>query len=363
MIKMNKVCDKSKCNACFLCVEKCPKKAITVNESLFGYEPIIDFSLCIECGICLKTCPSLNMPDFKKQLSCFQGWSVMKEIRERSASGGVAYEIAKSFIEKGGVVFCCRFKNSELLFERIDDVSILSLTQGSKYVKSSIRDVYKEIVENLKTHKVLFIGLPCQVDAIKRYCRESFCEKLFTVDLVCHGTPSLTFLKKYKKEKNYTGNSVVFRRKTCFGTNIDESKYASRIADSYTLAFLEGLSYTDNCYRCKYARTDRISDITLGDAWTSSIKGEKQKGISLILVQTEKGKTMIDLPNIKTAEIDFDLEIARNHQLSKPSRMPRSRNRFIKLNDSFTIDQAVKKVLPIKTFKQFIKKLLRKKKN
>ena len=66
---------------------------------------------------------------------------------------------------------------------------------GSKYVKSNPEGVYKKILQKLKLgRKVLFIGLPCQVSAVRHYTRII---KLYTADLICHGTPSPQILDSF----------------------------------------------------------------------------------------------------------------------------------------------------------------------
>lgn len=37
--------------------------------------------------------------------------------------------------------------------------------------------------------------------------------------------------------------------------------------DKYTLAFLNSINYTENCYNCQYAKIERVSDLTIGDSW------------------------------------------------------------------------------------------------
>lgn len=49
-----------RCKECGLCVNNCPKKAISFSEHInsFGYHPVmIDDDKCIGCGICYTTCP------------------------------------------------------------------------------------------------------------------------------------------------------------------------------------------------------------------------------------------------------------------------------------------------------------------
>jgi 2-oxoglutarate ferredoxin oxidoreductase subunit delta len=49
-----------RCKECGLCVENCPKKAISFQKEInkSGYRTAkIDDQLCIACGICYITCP------------------------------------------------------------------------------------------------------------------------------------------------------------------------------------------------------------------------------------------------------------------------------------------------------------------
>ena len=72
---------------------------------------------------------------------------------------------------------------------------------GSKYVKSNPKNIYSKIHERLKQgDRVLFIGLPCQVAALNNYIKDK--KNLYTVDLICHGSPSPIILEKYLAE-NY----------------------------------------------------------------------------------------------------------------------------------------------------------------
>ena len=47
--------------------------------------------------------------------------------------------------------------------------------QGSKYVQSNLKNVFKLLLEDLKNNKeVLFIGTPCQVNGLKMYLRKDY---------------------------------------------------------------------------------------------------------------------------------------------------------------------------------------------
>ena len=57
---------------------------------------------------------------------------------------------------------------------------------------------------------MVFIGLPCQVAAVKKYAemKKVNTDDLFTVDLICHGIPSDLYLKEHVQN-------------ICKGENID----------------------------------------------------------------------------------------------------------------------------------------------
>ena len=91
------------------------------------------------------------------------------------------------------------------------------------------------------------------------------------------------------------------------------------------------MDYTDNCYSCKYARLERVSDISIGDSWGSDIKEEEKKGISLILCQTEKGIDLLEQSKMTLEAVDLERAVASNHQLKHPSKPAIKRDKFITL--------------------------------
>ena len=80
----------------------------------------------------------------------------------------------------------------------------------------------------------------------------------------------------------------------------------------YILGFLEGLFYRENCYQCKYARPERVSDITLGDYSDSEEKFSKMQnarnGLSKIIVNSQKGMVLLKKSEstLSLSSIHFD---------------------------------------------------------
>lgn len=72
---------------------------------------------------------------------------------------------------------------------------------NSKYVESSLGDITKKIDKMLSDNKkVLFVGVPCQVAAVKNYINDNKkMNNLLTVDLICHGFAPMNYFKQHLK--------------------------------------------------------------------------------------------------------------------------------------------------------------------
>lgn len=329
---MKTVCEINKCNGCMACVSVCNKNCIKIIDSMENMNCIIDEKLCVNCNKCRSVCPNNKKNKKYRPLEWKQGWTTFNT-RSLSSSVGVALAIISSFIQNGGYVASCLFKDGEFIFELTNDLEMSKKFAGSKYVKSNPNGIYLKIKERLKTDKVLFIGLPCQVAAVNNYIKDK--KNLYTIDLICHGTPSVKLLEKYIDEIGYDINSlndIKFREKNNFGLVINGKKVLREgVIDHYLCSFLESINYTDNCYYCQFATFERVSDITLGDSWGTEYKEQQKKGISLILTQTKKGKEIQEAAGLELKDIDIDKAISNNHQLSRPSELTAKRKKFFYL--------------------------------
>ena len=208
-----------KCTGCFACANVCPVNAIVMKKNSEGFlYPEIDKNVCIDCGKCIKICPvDKNFKyDFLPQ-SCYS-YQGEDEIRKKSSSGGVFYLLAKSVLEKAGVVFGAYFDPEEMIVKHgsTDEVSLERLMR-SKYVQSEMADCYRRAEAELKKERyVLFCGTPCQIYGLKGYLHKEY-DKLVTVDFVCHGVPSTGFfqdmVKSISSKKGTKCLDVTFREK------------------------------------------------------------------------------------------------------------------------------------------------------
>lgn len=329
---MKTVCAKDMCAGCMACINMCKKSAITIVDDYKTYNAVIDEVKCVNCGLCEKICPNVKCVEQVNPIFWKEGWALNPEIRSNASSGGIASSIIYSFIKNGGYVASCMLNKGEFVFELTNSTQRAEQFVGSKYVKSNPKTIYIDIERKLQEgKKVLFVGLPCQVAALKNFSRNQ--DNLYTVDLICHGSPSPELLKMYLKEKSVDIEELEglnFREKTSFGLrSVGKNNGFPRIVDMYTYAFLKSIDYTENCYSCRYASQSRVSDISLGDSWGSELsEEEKKKGISLVLCQTKKGEELLKKSNVELFDADITRAIQLNHQLEYPSRIPSSRMFF-----------------------------------
>lgn len=362
---MKTVCKQNSCCGCGACVQICNKQAINLVDSMETLNAVICEDNCIDCGACIKVCPVNNKLQMKTPIQWVQGWAKDNNIRKNSASGGFATAISKKFIENGGYVCCCVQKNGDFIYKIIDNLNDLCSIAGSKYVKSNTLNTYKEIKTILRNEKkVLFIGLPCHVAGLLNYIDVSLHGNLYTVDLICHGTPSIKLLCKRLEEKHYEINQVgkiQFRINNKFRVYCDEKSLSNpALLDSYLFTFLRGMNYTYNCYECLYAGSKRISDITIGDSWGSSLGDNEMKdGISLALCQTEKGKSLIEQADLYLFPVEIENAINNNAQLKHPMKLSSKRKKFFKyINNDTTYSAAAYRADIIVGIRQLIKYIL-----
>ena len=103
-----------------VCVDICPRRAISVVDDMEHMNAIIDLSLCINCNACHKICQNNNPPILKKPKKWLQGWGD-EQTRSTSSSGGFGQEVMRAVLRSGGSVAACKFESGEFKFELFDD--------------------------------------------------------------------------------------------------------------------------------------------------------------------------------------------------------------------------------------------------
>lgn len=347
------ICDGNKCTGCAACMNICPKDCITMDfNERFELVPKIDEQKCIKCGACQRICPSNNEVEQHLPMQCYACYA--PEERSTSSSGGIAAELAKQFVQEGGCVCGAVYENGTVHHSIIDDEKDLPKLKGSKYVQSYINDCHKRIKEEVKRRKVLFVGTPCQVAAVRKVVGDD--KNLYCVDLICHGGTSHKYLDEIISFEK--AGELSFRKNGDYAVRVDDQvvKYSSE----YISAFMCCMSCRECCYSCIYAKNTRIGDITLGDFWGIKNFPEASKGVSVLLANTEKGKELFD--SIKGGlyyeERKLEEALPENPQLSRPSIPHKHREIFLKAVGKVGFVKAVHKSMKKEMFKQRIKKIV-----
>lgn len=362
---MDKICDKDICTGCGLCASICPKnsiKMVTIGKLGHLY-PQIDQEKCVDCGLCKKKCPSLNTPIQTAPITAYAAIAKDNEEYHSSTSGGAASVFSRYIIEKGGVVYGCAVVEDDDVVDirhiRVDMIDELYRLKGSKYVQSRITEIIPLLKEDIKNGKeVLFVGTPCQCAAIKNLYNKTP-DNLYLVDLICHGVPSLSLLKRHIRNvlPNKQINKLSFREGNEYKLSLNvntESAYCKsmltdRFSDFYYDTFIDGVTFRESCYTCRYAKPYRCSDITIGDFWGLNKDAvqdfpEHSKGTSVLLPITDKGVDLIDATKTKLYIIEriVDEAVKGNHQLQHPINKGWRTKMFRYLAKSLRLETAYK---------------------
>ena len=361
---MIRITDNKDCCGCHACASVCARHSITMHEDNEGFlYPVVDASTCTDCGLCEKVCPVINQDEPRKPLKVYAAKNRDEEIRRQSSSGGIFTPLAEAVIREGGVVFGAKFdKDWNVVHAWTDTIEGITDFRGSKYVQSTIGDTYREAREFLRQgRKVLFSGTPCQIAGLRKFLRKEY-GNLLAVDVVCHGVPSPLVWRKYLEEtrenlraerdagKNTVSSSlndlpvitgISFRDKTHgwkkFGFRLRYA--ASKAAENsvsvpandsertllqpfpdnvFMKGFLKNLYLRPSCYACASRSGKSGSDISIADFWGVQNyypEFDDDKGIGLVLVNTDKGRKAYEQTNADSMESTYEQGLSQNQCL------------------------------------------------
>lgn len=352
---MNLAIDKSKCCACTACKNICPKQAIEMilDEKGFLY-PKIDENKCIKCGLCEKVCfYNTGYKTLDDHLNKIETYAVKHKdfnTRINSRSGGIFTALSDYILNNNGVVYGVGYKeNFVVCYKRAESKEERNGFRGSKYVQSELNDIFKQVKNDLENNRwVLFSGTPCHVVGLVKFLGKKKYDKLLLVDIVCHGVPSPKTFRDYIEyvEKKHNGKVTNFDfRDKSFGWNthiesfiINDKKYSSEI---YTNLFYSHLGFRESCYTCQVANLNRPSDITIADCWGIAKNRpdiDDNKGVSLVIVNTEKGKSIQEKILSDLEYYVIDINDYMQPQLKGPNKRSKKVDAFWDdyLNNGFT---------------------------
>lgn len=298
----------ARCTGCGACEWVCPPKSITMELDRDGfYKPVVNRETCTDCGICQRPCPVIE--NEKETLTrgqwadpkVFGAWTKNDPVRLASSSGGIFSELAGDVLDAGGTVVGCVWDKdwtpAHILTRSKADVERM---RGSKYVPSRADDVYKNVLQLLRTTKepVLFSGAPCQVAAMAALLKPEWRKRVLLVDFICHGVPSLTVFRSYLKGlfhgeavASYTFRDKAFHWQTVRAESVSGKRHhLPAKEDPFFIGFCgHHLYLMEACHNCEFATLPRIADVTLADFWGCPPEWNDKRGVSLLLASSPQG--------------------------------------------------------------------------
>ncbi len=366
---MIKIQDKALCCGCGSCAKVCPKGAITMEADKCGAKyPKIDANKCVDCGICDKHCPVLNYSKGENlSHTLYAAYANDPDTRYEGSSGGMFGLLAKSVIARGGAVYGAAFDgNFQLRCTRAIAEEELKPLYKSKYLQSELTIAFDSIKNDLESGlPVLFVSTPCQVFALKLFLKKAY-ENLLLVDFLCHGVPSQELFdrcKEYDEKKNKCKiTDFQFRAKKKNGSTPhyfkikykkEKKEYVKTelyVKSSYYYGFQKYITLRDSCYSCKFAYSNRCSDITIGDFHTIDkyVQGiNRFDGVSTVCINTPKGQAAWQSIQEKTVStlVDFKLIYNAGELMHGGTQKPPRRDDFVRAMEAENFDAVAAKYL------------------
>ncbi len=355
----------SECTGCGACAAACQEQAIAMIANDEGFlVPLINHKRCAVCKHCSTICPVLHPETIPEGNPVAMAAVCTDElIRHRSSSGGIFHLLAEEILQQGGAVAGAAWDPDMKLRHRLirtrDELAPLL---GSKYVQSRMDDIYPDIQELLSKHvPVLFCGTPCQTAGLKAFLGGDS-PGLVCVDLACHGVPSPGIWRQYVKELSQQYRSALrsfsFRdkstgwRRYSVQAEFDGKDPVSvpHTQDPYMWLFLKAMTLRPVCYTCPYRGLRRISDLTLADLWGAEKMApelDDDQGVSLVLIQTEKGKALWSkvANRVRYHPADLTLVVKSNPRLVQSPDRPVARKTCFSLVGKQPFSEIVQRVL------------------
>lgn len=325
MDKIIEAVNTKKCVACGNCISICPVSAISLQVNN-GFEfPNVNQNVCINCHKCNRVCPvngdSIHLCTPRSYYAAYVSENAM---HQDSTSGGLCTFATEFMVRNGGVVYSVCFNDEwDVNYARLDSLDKLKAHIGSKYMQAHFNNVQKEIETDLRNDKrVLLIGTPCFVGAVKKYLIVDKVDtrNLVTIDFLCHGVPSAeigkAFINSLEKKTGRKLEKYNFRSKEFGWGKLSRSiKYIGKKEKSIRADFCplhtwfgQHLSLRESCFQCEYRNIDRPSDITVADFWKIDKYYPEipmKQGVSAVQVNTDSGNAFYNLLLERGALISF----------------------------------------------------------
>lgn len=340
-----KIVNSADCCGCTACYSICSHNAISMQPDVMGFlYPKVDENKCVECGLCEQVCAFNENYDHSKNLSKPLAYGArhknLNEV-ESSRSGAAFIALSDVVLRTGGVVYGVGYEGHfRVVHKRATTRSERDEFKGSKYVQSDLTSIFKQVKSDLKNGLlVIFSGTPCQTAGLASYIgNKNLRENLFLIDIICHGVPSpyvwRDFLSYIEKKQKDIVCKVNFRDKQeCGWSGHQETfEFVKSGKKSFSFLFYRHIIFRQSCGKCHYTNIQRPSDITIADFWgwekTNPNFNQDDKGVSLILVNTEKGHQLLELAKNDLVIFPVKLEDCMQPNMQYPTQIHPARMKF-----------------------------------
>lgn len=339
--------DEFTCYCCNACADRCPVGAIAMETNSEGFTlPVIDKSKCTDCGLCHKVCPYNIKPRYDNyEPQAYLSFSKEEEILTNSSSGGMYQTFANEILARKGYVTGVAADDSFVAYyDLAKNKKGSKKFRYSKYVEPAHGDIYNKTEKALERGKpVLFTGSPCKIAGLKNYLGKDY-DNLYTLEIICHGTPSPLALSKWLEAKGaeHGGIKHFQHRSTKLSSRAQASEYVYNdgfeevipiTKDDYMGVFLRHIVLKKSCHQCEFCKENKISDITIGDFWGSEkvYKEDVYKGVSCLIVNTPKGKKLLERVKGKLYLQEQTIRDIYSANHASPSKIHKNRARVFQL--------------------------------
>lgn len=271
-----------------------------------------------------------------------------KDVLKKSSSGGMFTAITdvwfSEYKDKSAIYGCIMDKNLNAKHIRATNVAERDKMRGSKYISSDVSGIFKMVEEDLKKGiYVLFSGTPCQIAGLKSYLSAVKAEKnehLLTVEVICHGVGSNRFFNDYISylEKRYKSKAVScnFRAKSRPGKIQDmqvefvNGKRYTASSTKYDWFYSAYGSYIlrPSCYSCKFAKKERVADISIADNWNDYNSDDGSRHGSVIITNSDFGFAWFEKASYCFDYKETSFEETHQPNMRAPSPKPQKYGEF-----------------------------------
>lgn len=355
------------CTGCTACASVCGVGAIRMapDDTGFLFPVVDDTSKCVGCLKCQQVCPIRHENSADPSPKTFVAQNVDAHVRMNSTSGGVFSALGEIVLSAGGVIYGCTLTSDRLEARhiRVDTSRNLFKLRGSKYVQSDLSGIFVAVRRDLKNGKsVLFSGTPCQVSGLRMFLSERLRDKLFLVEVACHGVMSPKVFDAYKKELTEKAHSKIvalaFRDKmthpgrSSFVVKFENPKKdicVPMYTDTYGRLFQSRIALRRSCMNCRARNGRSGADITIGDFWGIEQHHSdlaKLGDMSVVIVHTNVGMHLVSRSGLNIWDSEFSKASDFNTSLVRNGvRDEKETERFYKLYRDIGFNKAVVKML------------------